>query len=103
MRVSFTPFTERQKATRARLKAKKEKMELLRARVTEQGWIPVSERLPEPQEWCLITEDGDVQMAQWGGGDVWWSDDSALAYPYHEVTHWMPLPAPPGAPEQRQP
>ena len=57
------------------------------------GWIPVTERLPEDTRdvlvWCGITEKGCYSPSQhmWG---VY--DDGYSPIP---VTHWMPLPQPP--------
>lgn len=67
------------------------------------GWIPVSERLPESEDInALIVVDGDVldlvfnfsddeymgpAFSSVGGGEVY--------YGAQHVTHWMPLPAAP--------
>ena len=57
-------------------------------------WIPVTERLPEVHEhvigwqhgWARTAEVWRGSKGQWLGGDF---------EPADEVTHWMPLPAPP--------
>ncbi|EOV9704490.1 DUF551 domain-containing protein [Cronobacter dublinensis] len=54
------------------------------------GWISCSERMPETNDHFMVTGDSfDHDLAFWNGKE--WSD---LDY-YSEVTHWMPLPAPP--------
>ncbi|HCN9214430.1 TPA: DUF551 domain-containing protein [Escherichia coli] len=63
--------------------------------VTPDGWIPVSERMPEPYEYVLVTDgfgDCDVMRVNTDG---YWGPAKSL-YP-GSITHWMPLPA---APEQ---
>lgn len=61
------------------------------------GWIPVSERMPEEygRYWCYVEEQNSLgkRHYQWNyswNGDVW--SDLALT---GRVTHWMPLPAAP--------
>ena len=48
-------------------------------------WVPTSERMPEPQVSVFVRQsDGKVGVC------AWWGDDYKF-----DVTHWMPLPAPP--------
>lgn len=65
--------------------------------VTPDGWIPVSEKMPEEsgRYWCYVEEQNSLGKShyQWNcswNGEVW--SDKALT---GRVTHWMPLPAPP--------
>jgi len=61
----------------------------------EDGWIPVSERLPEAEAHVLVWADGTVQ-AQYRPDSLkyrWDCDTYGLSA--DEVTHWRPLPAPP--------
>ena len=54
-----------------------------------QGWIPVSERLPIPPTFCLVTTDGnhgDVIDIALYMSDGWHKASEVLA--------WMPLPEP---------
>jgi hypothetical protein len=55
-------------------------------------WIPVSERLPErwgtKHTFLVFISAGNVQTS-------WYSKDEG--WDYMDVTHWMPLPAPPKA------
>jgi hypothetical protein len=63
----------------------------------KQGWIPVSERMPEEDEDVLVfTKDSQPEM------HVASLDEDGIWYPSHgdgwefpDVTHWMPLPEPP--------
>ena len=61
--------------------------------MTEQRWIPVSERLPERGAYLVILQFGSTQMVAdydkvlgWVRFDGWFLTS---------VTHWMPLPAAP--------
>ena len=69
----------------------------------ERRWIPVGERLPEPDKkvlaivsgrWENITFDRAYELMSWSSDEGWimeaWPE---LEDP--EVTHWMPLPKPP--------
>lgn len=66
--------------------------------VTPDGWIPVSERMPEEigRYWCYVEEQNCLGKShyQWNcswNGERWWveSDNGG------RVTHWMELPAAP--------
>lgn len=66
--------------------------------VTPDGWIPVSERMPEAsgRYWCYVEEQNCLGKSyyQWNcswNGERWWveSDNGG------RVTHWMELPAAP--------
>ena len=64
-------------------------------------WIPVSERLPKPNEcvgnvcrYCLIqNEYGDMMVARWDG-QGWEQMYQYGEYIEDDVTAWMPLPEP---------
>lgn len=63
-----------------------------------QGWIPVSERMPEDsgRYWCYVEEQNDLGKShyQWNcswNGDRWWVESEGGGI----VTYWMPLPAAP--------
>ena len=68
-------------------------------------WISVKERLPSSdRDWVLVACKlmpegfyGVPHVAELRGG-VWWSDcyDVPLCSAGVVVTHWMPLPEPPG-------
>ncbi|MFJ7174548.1 DUF551 domain-containing protein [Citrobacter freundii] len=66
-------------------------------KVYPDGWIPVSERMPEEsgRYWCYVEEQNSLGKShyQWNcswNGEAW--SDKALS---GRVTHWMPLPEPP--------
>lgn len=75
-----------------------------------QGWIPVGERLPDPGVDCLVcATDGEAESRI---GIDWCGHQTVAIYPHSpepvsagmgwsryadEVTHWMPLPSPPGS------
>lgn len=67
----------------------------------QSGWIPVSERLPKPNEYvgnvcryCLIQNKyGDMMVARWDG-QGWEQMYQYGEYIEDEVIAWMPLPKP---------
>lgn len=76
------------------------------------GWIPVEERLPKEYETVLVATDGGVAAAEirlpdeeYDIDEPWWmvfkdkrerSISWAGFVKLRDVTHWMPLPEPPG-------
>jgi hypothetical protein len=70
-----------------------EEVERLRA---ERLWIPVSDRLPEDGQSVVVfwSKYRQVGEAVFGKDEGWFSTDRGGCY---EVSHWMPLPAPPEA------
>ena len=58
-------------------------------------WIPVTERLPESGDTVLVRDYGEHLLA-WlnftSNGTAYFSAPGRSNF---EVTHWMPLPAPP--------
>ncbi|HII3146473.1 TPA: DUF551 domain-containing protein [Citrobacter braakii] len=66
--------------------------------VTPEGWIPVSERIPEAEGryWCYVEEQNCLGKShyQWNcswNGERWWVENDNGG----RVTHWMELPAAP--------
>jgi hypothetical protein len=61
--------------------------------IVPQPWIPVSERLPEDKEQCLVARGEDVGIAWWHSRpQEFIHEDIDNAW---TPTHWMPLPEPP--------
>ena len=68
-----------------------ESLEKLRSELTalreQTRWIPVSERLPEKFQRCIVLDKNKLVHN--------WMHDDALLPLFAEYTHWMPLPEPP--------
>lgn len=67
-----------------------------------QGWIPVSERMPESNKFVLVSNgvwvgQGLYDDSEHLESDEHWQDEHRefINVLYHPVTHWMPLPAEP--------
>ena len=62
-------------------------------------WISVDERLPESHMDCLVFILAAFPFCSvakfWRGPDKWLSSDARVTQWQMDVTHWMPLPAPP--------
>ena len=54
-------------------------------------WIPVTERLPEKHQWCLVVGENLYDMDFINSRGVWTIHDK----PYAPIDYWMPLPEPP--------
>ncbi|WP_181380671.1 DUF551 domain-containing protein [Salmonella enterica] len=72
--------------------------------VTPEGWIPVSERMPEAHEPIYIFHpDYGVDEGVWYDnqeGAFLWDSDYSRCRAIETVSHWMPMPALPAAPQQ---
>lgn len=61
----------------------------------EKRWIPCSERLPDKGQEVLATMDyGDITMAEYLGGDAWFTQEGNANSCTEEILAWMPLPEP---------
>ena len=61
-------------------------------------WIPVSERLPEPQRNVLLsstTRKCRIMRLIDGVSECYWADDTGLTASLFVYEYWMPLPEPP--------
>jgi hypothetical protein len=59
-----------------------------------QRWIPVNERLPEPNtETLVLTDAGSIRQGYIGHATGRWCSGGFVMVP--TVTHWQPLPQPP--------
>ena len=72
--------------------------------VTPDGWIPVSERMPEAHEPIYIFHpDYGVDEGVWYDNQedaFLWDSDCSRCRAIETVSHWMPMPAMPAAPQQ---
>ena len=64
-------------------------------------WISVEDRIPDFGTRCLVAYRGVVQQQMFIFRDKFeWEEDSYAEdygeFPSKDVTHWMPLPDPPG-------
>ena len=65
----------------------------------DRRWIPVTERLPEIGQKCLIA-NREIVVRGWLRPDGVWktgvsSDELWSKFSLYQPTHWMPLPEPP--------
>ena len=65
----------------------------------ERRWIPVTERMPEIGQKCLIA-NREIVVRGWLRPDGVWktgvsSDEIWSKFSLYQPTHWMPLPEPP--------
>ncbi|MHC1795885.1 DUF551 domain-containing protein [Escherichia coli] len=72
--------------------------------VSPDGWIPVSERMPEAHEPIYIFHpDYGVDEGVWYDNQedaFLWDSDCSRCRAIETVSHWMPMPALPAAPQQ---
>ncbi|MGZ0299600.1 DUF551 domain-containing protein [Citrobacter freundii] len=72
--------------------------------VTPDDWIPVSERIPEAHEPVYIFHpDYGVDQGVWYDDQedaFLWDSDNSRCRAIETVSHWMPMPALPAAPQQ---
>lgn len=74
--------------------------------VTPDGWIPVSEMMPEAHEPIYIFHpDYGVDEGVWYDNQedaFLWDSDCSRCRAIETVSHWMPMPALPAAPQQEE-
>ena len=61
-------------------------------------WIPVSERLPEPQKNVLLSSASRQERIMRlidGVSECYWADDAGLTASLCVYEYWQPLPKPP--------
>lgn len=87
VRESDESIQDSSPALQTMLRVQKEHFIVALAAMNSMRWIPVSERMPDDNERVLIS-DGRSVCEGYG--------ESVRLHP-KIVTHWMPLPEPPGA------
>ena len=69
--------------------------EVIKDLPSAQQWIPCSERLPKEDDYVLATVDyGDVTIAEYLGGNNWFTQEGNANAHTEEILAWMPLPQP---------
>jgi hypothetical protein len=79
------------------------KTKTMNANLITEGWVSISERLPEhSRDVIIVQKDKTIMMARYipSGGGFWqmYFSDTGLQYDSwrnEQVTHWMSLPEPP--------
>jgi hypothetical protein len=63
-------------------------------------WIPVAEQPPTNTDEVLVcnSRTGELLVGYWDGAQLW-DMKAGEPRPLYDATHWMPLPAPPGWPD----
>lgn len=62
---------------------------MLKKKLEEMKWIPVSERIPKINQIVLVTEDGEVKLCTY---EHWYGYGYGFYGSRGKVTAWMPLP-----------
>lgn len=64
---------------------------VMKKKIEEMKWIPVSESLPKSNQIVLVTEDGEVKLCTY---ELWYGYGYGFYGSRGNVTAWMPLPEP---------
>lgn len=65
---------------------------------TPDGWVACAERMPAEGDTVLVCQEGGiVYCAEMEGGVLYPDEFPRVPAQGREITHWMPLPAPPAA------
>ena len=60
----------------------------------EQQWIPCSERLPDKNQICIVTDDKRDITYEYGFHLETYDEVNGWTYLGHKIIAWMPLPEP---------
>ena len=90
-RTSFTNFDE---GVNAAVQILLEKLDTLEVKEADahHHWISVDDELPEENKWVLTYNGSSINLLMLAGNGGWYDHSVAK---HRNVTHWMPLPAPP--------
>lgn len=69
-----------------------EKVTIVDAEVPQ--WIPCSERLPERDQICIVTDETRRNTYEYGFHDETYDEETGWTYLGHKIIAWMPLPEP---------
>lgn len=65
-------------------------IELIKSR----QWIPCSERMPERDQICIVTDETRKCAYEYGFHDETYDNETGWTYLGHKIIAWMPLPEP---------
>lgn len=60
----------------------------------EPHWIPCSERLPEKDQICIVTDETRSNTYEYRFCNQTYDEDQGWTYLKHRIIAWMPLPEP---------
>ena len=73
-------------------------VDMILALLKEQGWIPITERLPKDDTdilvYCTDGEESRIVAVNYANG-IWFDCIFNTVMVVKNITHWMPLPKPP--------
>ena len=66
----------------------------MRVVLKQPRWIPCSERLPEHNQICIVTDETRRCAYEYGLHDETYDEEIGWTYLGHKIIAWMPLPEP---------
>ena len=66
----------------------------MRVVLKQPRWIPCSERLPEHNQICIVTDETRRCAYEYGLHDETYDEENGWTYLGHKIIAWMPLPEP---------
>lgn len=60
----------------------------------EPKWIPVTERLPDHDQICIVTDETGCGTYEYGFHNETYDEENGWTYLGHKIIAWMPLPEP---------
>lgn len=72
--------------------------EIIKLLQAETKWIPVSERLPQLEDYVIVSlmwGEVDIMALDWDDGEInWITQEMSIRHDKEDVVAWMPLPRP---------